>query len=159
VWDVIKALRAHDDELGEQLDALRRAMGKTSRRPRLPEKICVDIPAKVGADFARAFDVRLVEQTTASWEEHFGCREEFIRENGHSQLPYDYISGGASLGKWAEFQRHLAAKGRLSAERQQRLDRLHGWSWNYGTASGKELLGFWFCMSNTTEMRESLRNS
>jgi hypothetical protein len=61
VWDVIKALRAHDDELGEQLDALRRAMGKTSHRPRLPEKICVDIPAKVGADFARAFDVRLVE--------------------------------------------------------------------------------------------------
>ena len=111
VWDVIKALRAHDDELGEQLDALRRAMGKNGSRPRLPEKICVDIPAKVGADFARAFDVRLVEQTTASWEEHFGRLEAFIRENGHSHLPYDYISGGVSLGRWAEFQRHIAAKG------------------------------------------------
>jgi superfamily II DNA or RNA helicase len=130
VWDVIKALRAHDDELGEQLDALRRAMGKTGHRPRLPEKISADIPATVAADFARAFDVRLVEQTTASWEERFGCLEAFVRENGHSQVPYDYISGGVSLGRWAEFQRHLAAKGTLSAERRQRLERLHGWSWN-----------------------------
>ena len=130
VWDVINALRAHDDEFGEQLDALRRAMGKHGRRPRLPEKIRIDMPAKVGADFARAFDIRLVEQTTASWEEHFGRLEEFIRGNGHSQLPYDYISGGVSLGRWAEFQRHLAVKGTLSTERQQRLDRLHGWSWN-----------------------------
>lgn len=130
VWDVIKALRAHDDELGEQLDALRRAMGKNGSRPRLPGKICVDLPAKVGAGFVRAFHVRLVEQTTASWEEHFGCLEAFIRENRHRQLPYDYISGGVSLGRWAEFQRHLAAKGALTAERQKRLDGLHGWSWN-----------------------------
>ena len=31
VWDVIKALRSHDDELGEQLDELRRQLGRQRR--------------------------------------------------------------------------------------------------------------------------------
>ena len=31
VWDVIKALRAHDDELGKQLDELRRELGRQGR--------------------------------------------------------------------------------------------------------------------------------
>ena len=53
----------------------RRGARRAARRPapssgpkraarRLPDKIHVDVPAKVGTDFARAFDVRLVEQTT-----------------------------------------------------------------------------------------------
>ena len=46
VWDVIKALRSHDDELGEQLDELRRQLGRRGRRPRLPRKIHLDLPAK-----------------------------------------------------------------------------------------------------------------
>ena len=33
VWDVIKALRSHDDELGEQLDELRRQLGRRGRTP------------------------------------------------------------------------------------------------------------------------------
>jgi predicted helicase len=32
VWDVIKALRSHDDEHGEQLDALRRQLGRRGGR-------------------------------------------------------------------------------------------------------------------------------
>ena len=33
VWDVIQALRAHDEELGEQLDDLRREMGRHGGGP------------------------------------------------------------------------------------------------------------------------------
>ena len=73
VWDVIKALRSHDEELGEQLDELRRQLGRQGQQPRLPGKIHLDLPARVGIDFARAFDVRLVEQTTASWDYGSGC--------------------------------------------------------------------------------------
>lgn len=130
VWDVVKALRSHDEELGEELDELRRQLGRHGRRPRRPGKIHLDLPQKVSIDFARAFDVRLVEETTASWEEHFGCLEDFISQKGHSHVPYDYIRNGASLGRWCDFQRYLYAKGTLSAERQQRLQDLDGWSWN-----------------------------
>src|SRR5271166_4133039 len=62
VWDVVKALRAHDEELGEQLDELRRQLGRLGQgQPlRLPHKIRLDVPDSVGSDFAEAFDVRLV---------------------------------------------------------------------------------------------------
>ena len=79
VWDVIKALRSHDEELGEQLDELRRALGRRGGRIKLPTKIHVDVPTKVGADFAAAFDVRLVERTTITWEFWFGLLEQFCR--------------------------------------------------------------------------------
>src|SRR5262249_592390 len=64
VWDVIKALRSHDEELGEQLDELRRELGRRGGRIKLPTKIHIDVPTKVSSDFAAAFDARLVEYTT-----------------------------------------------------------------------------------------------
>ena len=84
VWDVIKALRAHDDELAEQLDELRRSLGKRGGA-KLPDKIHLDLPTKVGTDFADAFDVRLVERTTVSWEYWFGLLERYVAENGTSR--------------------------------------------------------------------------
>ena len=47
VWDVLSALRSHDDDLGERLDELRRQLGQ-GRRIKIPEKIHVDLPATVG---------------------------------------------------------------------------------------------------------------
>jgi len=81
VWDVIKALRSHDDELGEELDVFRRQLGRQGGRPTPPGKIHLDLPERVGVDFARAFDVRLVEQTTASWEFWFGMLEQLSRRS------------------------------------------------------------------------------
>ena len=85
VWDVIQALRAHDEELGEHLDSLRREMGRTGGVPKLPDKIHLDLPVKVGADFADAFDVRLLQKTSASWEFWMGLMDSFI--DGERALP------------------------------------------------------------------------
>ena len=50
VWDVLKALRAHDEALGEELDELRRSLGARRSAPRRPGKIKLDVPAgRVGA--------------------------------------------------------------------------------------------------------------
>ena len=50
VWDVLKALRAHDEALGEELDELRRRLGARRSPPRLPGKIKLDVPVeRVGA--------------------------------------------------------------------------------------------------------------
>jgi superfamily II DNA or RNA helicase len=67
VWQVLKALRAHDEELAEELDELRLKLGQRSPyggRIRLPEKIKVDVPTLILEDFEQAFYVRIVEQTT-----------------------------------------------------------------------------------------------
>ena len=129
VWDVIQALRAHDEDLGSQLDELRRELGRNGRRPRLPTKIHVDIPVKVGTDFARAFDARLVERTTASWEFWFGLLEQFIERHDHAQVADDYAIDSHRLGKWVQKQRSKQARGTLGADREHRLQELPGWTW------------------------------
>ena len=126
VWDVIKALRAHDEELGEQLDELRRSLGKRGGRLKLPDKIHFDLPTKVGTDFADAFDVRLVEQTTAPWEHWFGLLEKYVAENGTSRVPQSRIVDGYKLGVWVTLQRSKWET--LSEDRKQRLRALPGWA-------------------------------
>ncbi|CDM77196.1 DEAD/DEAH box helicase [Mycobacterium marinum] len=129
VWDIVKALRAHDDDLGEQLDELRRALGRRAGRITLPPKIHVDIPTRVGADFAAAFDARLIEYTTTTWEFWFGLLQRYTECNGHSRVPQSLVIDGFPLGKWVNKQRAQYILRTLRADREQRLQGLPGWTW------------------------------
>lgn len=130
VWDVVKALRAHDDELAEQIDSLRRAMGQRRRLPKLPEKIKLDVPVTVDAAFAAAFEARLVEQTSASWEFWFGLLLDYVAGHGTALVPQRYKVNGYGLGAWVNKQRSRYSEGSLNPERQHRLAVLSGWSWD-----------------------------
>ncbi|MBS9532627.1 Helicase associated domain protein [Mycobacterium sp. M1] len=130
VWDIIKALRAHDDELAEQIDSLRREMGRHRAAPKLPSKIKLDIPITVEARFAEAFEARLVEQTSAVWEEWYGLLLDYVEENRTALLKQSYAVGAYRLGQWITIQRGHYSKGRLSADRQRLLEVLPGWSWD-----------------------------
>lgn len=130
VWDVIKALRAHDEELGEQIDAFRRELGRQGGRPRIPDKIHLDIPRSVGPDFSTAFDVQLVEKTSARWQFWYGLLENYADKHATARVPVDYIVDGYSLGQWASVQRGLHAKGQLAEDRRDMLEVLPGWSWD-----------------------------
>jgi superfamily II DNA or RNA helicase len=130
VWDVLKALRAHDETLGEELDELRRRLGARRGVPRRPGKIKLDVPRTVGVEFARAFDVRLVERTTASWEFYFGLLQHFVDREGHGRVPQEYRDGdGFRLGVWVNNQRQGYQRGSLPRERIRRLEALPGWTW------------------------------
>lgn len=143
VWDVIKALRAHDDELAEQIDTLRRELGRRGGVPKLPDKIHLDVPVTVGAAFAAAFDTRLVEQTSVSWEFWFGLLEKFVAENGTALVPQGYVMEGYQLGAWVMTQRVKHAQGTLDPHREHRLERLRGWAWN---ARAEKWDGFFACL-------------
>ncbi len=141
IWDVLLALRAHDEVLGEQLDALRRQLGKLKKGSplKMPDKVHVDLPDAVSDEFARAFKVRLVKMTTAPWEEWTGAMERYVEENGHACPPYSYkTANGLKLGMWASNQRTLYARDQLSAERGLQLEKLPGWEWNTREAAWKE---------------------
>jgi superfamily II DNA or RNA helicase len=131
VWEVIQALRAHDEQLGKHLDTLRRSLGKPGGRLRLPDKIHLDLPTKVDAAFAEAFDVRLVEQTTASWEFWYGLLEQYVEENGHAGVPSRCVFRGYALANWMNWQRFLYSKGELAKDRQTSLRELPEWTWSY----------------------------
>jgi superfamily II DNA or RNA helicase len=130
VWDVLKALRAHDETLGEELDELRRRLGAQRGALQRPERIKLDVPRTVGADFARAFDVRLVEQTTASWEFYFGLLHRFVERQGHVRVPRGTRTDGFHLGWWVNNQRAFHARGELDPDRERQLEGLSGWSWD-----------------------------
>ena len=138
VWDVIKALRAHDTELGEQLDALRREMGRKGGKPKLPSKIHIDVPATVSKEFAAAFEARLVDATTATWEFWLGLLERYIKENGHALVPGPYKVDSYKLGWWVNNQRAFFSRGTLEVDRQQRLQAIPDWVWNVRDAQWEE---------------------
>lgn len=65
VWHVLRALRAHDTRLADELDRLRATVVKDPSRVRslhLPENITIDIPRVVFAKFEEAFVVRVIDK-------------------------------------------------------------------------------------------------
>ena len=74
--------------------------------------------------------MRLVEQTTASWEFWFGLLEQFVEQHGHARVPASYTVDGYQLGEWVNTQRNKHTKGTLDADRQRRLEGLPGWTWD-----------------------------
>lgn len=138
VWDVVKALRSHDDELGEELDGLRQQLARSGQSLYRPKKLVIDLPERVGDDFARAFDVRLVEQTTANWEFWFGLLTQFVDQHGDACVPHSYRVGNHRLGTWVSKQRSRQSAGTLDTAREQRLQSLPGWTWAPRTDSWEE---------------------
>jgi hypothetical protein len=131
VWDVLKALRAHDEKLGEELDGLRRNLGARRAAPRRPGKIKLDLPRSVGPDFVAAFDVHVVEHTTASWEFWFGLLTRYAERPGvQMPPPVPYTEDGFALGDWVRHQRAAYRRGVLAQERANRLAKLLGWTWD-----------------------------
>ena len=95
----------------------------------MPHKIHLDLPTKVSPEFADAFDVRLIETTTASWEFWFGLLERYVADNGHALVPQSHTVNRYQLGKWVNKQRAKHANGNLDTDRQYRLQNLPGWTW------------------------------
>lgn len=132
VWDVVNALRSHDDVLGLQLDEFRRELGRQRGRPIFPPKIHLDLPVTVSRAFAAAFEVRLVEQTTESWEFWYGLMQRFVEDHGHGRVAALYKTpDGYPLGRWVNKQRTRYGDDLLPPERINLLESLGpSWSWD-----------------------------
>ena len=141
VWNVLKALRAHDEALGEELDELRRRLGAHRSAARRPGKIKLDVPvSRVGTAFVKAFNARLVEQTTASWEFWFGLLQRFVGREAHARVPLNHVEEGYRLGRWVVKQRsrlRFRQRGEF-AERRCRLETLPGWLWDTSEADWED---------------------
>lgn len=127
VWSVINALRSHDEGLGDQLDQIRRSLGKKTVVGNI-EKIFIDLPETISNKFSNALKIKIVENTTSIWEFWFGLMQDFIKENGHATVNTKYkTKNGFKLGKWALRQRH--EKKSLTKDRIEKLDSI-GFIWN-----------------------------
>ena len=160
VWDVLKALRAHDEVLADVLDQYRTNMAKNAsqNRENISDKIVFDMPVSVDTEFSSALRTVLVEATTASWEFWYGLLVGYISEHGAATLSAGIVlTDGHKLGKWCDSQRQLFKAQKLSKLRCEKLQALveHGWSWSINSTfwtENYELLKHYITQQNLSEL-------
>ncbi|MGY3341103.1 hypothetical protein ACVW0K_007296 [Streptomyces filamentosus] len=123
LWQVVRALRAHDEPLGIALDT-QRAHTSVSN-PRLPQKITVELPPGTSHDVLAQIELMLVRQTTSAWWEGCAAAERFRTAHGHLDIPLRYQApDGFRLGQWLVKARQFHRRGQLAADRVAALERL-----------------------------------
>jgi superfamily II DNA or RNA helicase len=129
VWDVLKALKSHDEVLAETLDQYRTNLAKNAsqNKERVSDKIIFDLPTTIDVGFSAALRTVLVEATTASWEFWFGLLEQFKEREGHCNVSTKHRESGHSLGSWVSMLRHF--KERTSVNQMEKLVGL-GFVWS-----------------------------
>jgi superfamily II DNA or RNA helicase len=129
VWDILNALRAHDEILAETLDEYRASLARDRKNSKdQVDKVIFDLPASVGVDFASALRTVLVEASTASWEFWFAKLQLYREVFGNCLVQTGYqTDDGLKLGLWAGNLR--SRKERLSPTQLERLDSI-GFAWN-----------------------------
>ncbi|MDT0321873.1 DEAD/DEAH box helicase [Streptomyces millisiae] len=134
VWRVLRALRAHDQDLADTLDRAREDMGQPAKPTstpawELPDWLHVEgIPMPAG--LVRAISTMTVQATTESWEEYYGALKAYHEREGDLSVPQSHrCESGLALGRWLSTQRQLYRAGRLPHSRRRRLDAL-GMVWN-----------------------------
>jgi len=72
----------------------------------------------------------VVRSISIPWEIYFGMFELYVERKRKVHIPRDYVTEkGHKLGKWIFYQRALYKRGKLSRERQEKFERLPGWTW------------------------------
>lgn len=129
LWRVVRALRAHDETLGLELD-LQRSHDHTEN-PSLPCRFTVVLPHGTSQKILADLSVLLVRNSTSQWWEGYGHARTYATEHGDLLVPAAYRTpDGFPLGHWIAQRRHARDKGWLSADRIEMLDQL-GMVWDH----------------------------
>lgn len=150
IWDVLNALKAHDDVLADELNQIRidlgcRGGGKVGSDAL--SKISIDLPVGIDKSFGDGLRTLLVERSTAPWDFYFGLLENYNKEHKTTIIPQNLKINGYNLGTWTNFQRSSFNRNELLPERAERLRSLGDWSfdlldyqWNNYYAALKEFI-------------------
>lgn len=132
IWDVLNALKSHDDVLADELNEIRTEMGRHSSNLVKTKfnKIQIDIPASVSESFVESIKTRLVENTTSSWEYWYGQFQNYVDKHKTTRYLKAVVSEeNPSLKSWVLKQRSTLGKKLLTQNQIDRLDNL-GFIWN-----------------------------
>ena len=121
LWEVLRALRSHDESLGYALD-LARSQWSAGATPTLPEQIEVDAPFALSDSFIRALRVWTLQGCTSRWLDGLGRLAAYYRDHGDSGFVVGYADpDGFPLGTWAAGRRQERRFKTLSPERERQI--------------------------------------
>ncbi|MGW0883261.1 Helicase associated domain protein [Streptomyces sp. NPDC002671] len=134
VWQTVRALASHDEELSLELETTRRTLAEpdVGRRPAdmLPDWLSfsgIPVPER----FAQAVSVRTVRMTTSSWSENLRAAELYLAKYGNLLVPQGHItSTGLKLGIWISDLRRRYREDALTQSQIQQMEAL-GMVWSY----------------------------
>jgi superfamily II DNA or RNA helicase len=132
VWKVLRALRAHDDRLDDEMTALLYARARTrGAASGSLARVSFELPTiTLDLAFADAFTIKAVEVSSDSFERGLAEFTAYVEEHGDGTVPQRYRTPtGFRLGHWISNRRQQFKASRLSAERVAKLDAL-GFVWD-----------------------------
>lgn len=121
LWQVIRALRAHDETLGIELD--RNRMQESVSNPQLPSRITIELPQGTSAAVLEQLKVMTVRQVTSSWWEGYGHARDYYQAHGDLVVPPKHVTDdGFQLGTWIQNARQHHRKGWMRPDRVAALE-------------------------------------
>lgn len=115
IWEVLNALKAHDDVLSAELDQIRTKMGRSGVSNVDPDALCkvsIDLPSTVGVSFSESLRTYLVERSTDPWNFWYGLLQEYSASGENAVILTSLtLKSGHFLGKWVShphFFKHSA---------------------------------------------------
>lgn len=131
IGDVLNALRAHDQEFGEEIDELRGQLGRRGSIERMPEKLVWDLPENVSSDFSEHIQAEAIELASSNWEFMFGLMQRYVDESGDARPSAKVEYMGYQLGNWVTKQRGIYRSGDMPLNRIEKFESLgSSWTWD-----------------------------
>jgi superfamily II DNA or RNA helicase len=153
LWQVLKALRAHDGRIGAAIDRAETAPRATSEWTQEDQPLThllVDLPPGYDdGSFLRQLTAKIITSSRSSWWNNYAALAAYHREHGHTNLRRDVIVSDEStgedirLGAWTDTVRVNYRKGLLSPDRIEALNELdfdflsRAVQWTEGLAAAK----------------------
>jgi hypothetical protein len=146
LWDVLRALRAHDETLGNEIDSLRIKLGKDGSlgNARL-SRLTLDLSTtKINIQaFNDALHLAAVEESSSSFHEWCGLYHRFYERERHGLIPQRHLENGKPLGVWVNNLRRRHKKKLIDKQQAATVEALPGWIWtplNVGWGRGLNVL-------------------
>ncbi|RPE27260.1 DEAD/DEAH box helicase [Kitasatospora cineracea] len=131
LWQVVRALRSHDETWGIDLEAA--APGQDGedrdRAGQGPGRITVVMPPGSGEQLLASVEARIVKTVASEWWESYLRAKAYYAEHGSINVPDSFSIDGFNLGRWVANARAHYRKGWLSTSRTQALEQL-GIEWS-----------------------------